>query len=327
MMLQLADRSLKAPQGVIKDVLVQVEKFYYPLDVVVLDMQQFVSNIYQAPIIRGQPFLATSDVLINGQSRVLKLTFGNMTLEMNVFNKMPIRCDDSEVYAVDMVDDLDMLELLSAFGSNGAFENEAPKKPEVSNEKVPLIKEILESEGQSTKIDAVPVRDARWRPNPTMMEVIKKKVLKMLDIICPTTDMSCGPWFDDIVNCLATNQMPKQRVTWDKRHFFVEIKIILEKTGCPNRNAWFEKLFDALSAYQTTFKKNLGTSPYRLIYGLRKLQVCEFQEYKRKVYDNDRLAKKRMKLLHKIKDKQLFPNQQDLHCNSRYHLFSRKLRS
>ena len=35
--LSLADRSVKIPRGVIEDVLVQVDKFYYPVDFVVLD--------------------------------------------------------------------------------------------------------------------------------------------------------------------------------------------------------------------------------------------------------------------------------------------------
>ncbi|RVW33436.1 hypothetical protein CK203_098872 [Vitis vinifera] len=36
--LSLADRSVKIPRGMIEDVLVQVNKFYYPVDFVVLDM-------------------------------------------------------------------------------------------------------------------------------------------------------------------------------------------------------------------------------------------------------------------------------------------------
>ena len=35
--LQLADRSVKIPRGIVKDVLVQVDKFYFPIDFVVLD--------------------------------------------------------------------------------------------------------------------------------------------------------------------------------------------------------------------------------------------------------------------------------------------------
>lgn len=37
-MLQLADRSIKVPRGVIEDVLVKVDKFYYPVEFIVLDM-------------------------------------------------------------------------------------------------------------------------------------------------------------------------------------------------------------------------------------------------------------------------------------------------
>ena len=36
--LSLANRSMKIPRGMIEDVLVQVDKFYYPVDFVVLDM-------------------------------------------------------------------------------------------------------------------------------------------------------------------------------------------------------------------------------------------------------------------------------------------------
>ena len=37
--LSFADRSIKVPRGVVEDVLVQVEKFYYPMDFVVLDIE------------------------------------------------------------------------------------------------------------------------------------------------------------------------------------------------------------------------------------------------------------------------------------------------
>ena len=37
------------------------------------------------PIILGRPFLATSNAIINYQNGVMQLTFGNMTLELNIF--------------------------------------------------------------------------------------------------------------------------------------------------------------------------------------------------------------------------------------------------
>ncbi|RVW12298.1 hypothetical protein CK203_104218 [Vitis vinifera] len=39
--LSLADRSVKIPRGIIEDVLVQVDNFYYPVDFVVLDTDPF----------------------------------------------------------------------------------------------------------------------------------------------------------------------------------------------------------------------------------------------------------------------------------------------
>ena len=36
-------------------------------------------------IILGRPFLATANAIINCQNGVMQLTFGNMTLELNIF--------------------------------------------------------------------------------------------------------------------------------------------------------------------------------------------------------------------------------------------------
>ncbi|XP_042954668.1 uncharacterized protein LOC122291088 [Carya illinoinensis] len=84
--LQLADKSIKIPKGIVEDVLVQVDKFYYPVDFVVLDMKVTVHSNSLAPVILGRPFLVTSNAIINCRSGVLKLSFGNMTLELNIFN-------------------------------------------------------------------------------------------------------------------------------------------------------------------------------------------------------------------------------------------------
>ncbi|RVW20459.1 Retrovirus-related Pol polyprotein from transposon opus [Vitis vinifera] len=84
--LSLADRSVKIPRGIIKDVLVQVDKFYYPIDFVVLDTNPLVKEANYVPIILGRPFLATSNAIINCRNGLMQLTFGNMTLELNIFH-------------------------------------------------------------------------------------------------------------------------------------------------------------------------------------------------------------------------------------------------
>jgi hypothetical protein len=54
--LQLANRSVKKPRGIIEDVLIKVDKFYYPVDFIVLDTEPAVNIELQVPIILGRPF-------------------------------------------------------------------------------------------------------------------------------------------------------------------------------------------------------------------------------------------------------------------------------
>ena len=73
--LSLADRSVKIPKGIVEDVLVKIEKFYYPVDFVVLDTEPMAEGTNLVPIISGRPFLATSNAIINCQNGVMQLTF------------------------------------------------------------------------------------------------------------------------------------------------------------------------------------------------------------------------------------------------------------
>ncbi|XP_012827660.1 PREDICTED: uncharacterized protein LOC105948946 [Erythranthe guttata] len=79
MTLQLADRSLKYPDGIVEDVLVKVHKFILPVDFVVLEMPEDD----EAPIILGRPFLATGKAMID-------MELGSLMLRVNgeevVFN-------------------------------------------------------------------------------------------------------------------------------------------------------------------------------------------------------------------------------------------------
>ena len=54
--LSLADRSVKIPKGIVEDVLVKVDKFYYQVDFVVLDIEPIASGPNHVPIILGNHF-------------------------------------------------------------------------------------------------------------------------------------------------------------------------------------------------------------------------------------------------------------------------------
>ena len=53
------------------------------MDFVVLDTQP-VEACNSIPVILGRPFLVTSNALINCRNGLMNLSFGNMTLEMNI---------------------------------------------------------------------------------------------------------------------------------------------------------------------------------------------------------------------------------------------------
>ena len=84
--LSLADRSVKIPKGIVEDVLVKVDNFYYLVDFVVFDTEPMAESPHQVPIILGRPFLATTNSIINYRNGIMHLTFGNMTFELNIFH-------------------------------------------------------------------------------------------------------------------------------------------------------------------------------------------------------------------------------------------------
>ena len=283
--LQLADRSVKIPKGIIEDVLIKVGDFVFPVDFVVLETEQVKNPKNQIPIILGRPFLATSNALINCRNGLIKLTFGNMTIDLNIFHVGKQPDDDfdqpmginliDEIVDQDFMNPSDALEFcLKHFGQEwddsnytnevnqmlestipttnhepepspcSLFEASEPvesKPPELElkplpktlkyaflgpNDSLPVIiasnltlsqeEELLsvlrehkeaigwsisDIKGISPTIvqhrihlvdDAKPVREPQRRLNPTMMEVVRKEILKCLDngIIYPISDSS-----------------------------------------------------------------------------------------------------------------------------------------
>ena len=112
--LQLVDLSTKIPCGIVEDVLVQVDKFNFPVDFIVIDTQLIQDSRRRILIILGRPFLATADAHIQcrtGNMQLsfgnMQLSFGNMTIELNIFNiaKQPHNADD-EIVDVDLIEEI-----------------------------------------------------------------------------------------------------------------------------------------------------------------------------------------------------------------------------
>ena len=84
--LQSVDRSVKIPKGKVEDVLIKVGEFIFLVNFVVLETVLVENSRGRIPVIPGRPFLVTSNALINCHSGLIKLTFGNMTIDLNIFN-------------------------------------------------------------------------------------------------------------------------------------------------------------------------------------------------------------------------------------------------
>ena len=69
-----------------EDVLIMVSDFIYPVDFVILEIESVSNTKGHIPVILGRPFLATTNALINCRDRLMKLSFENMSIDLNIFN-------------------------------------------------------------------------------------------------------------------------------------------------------------------------------------------------------------------------------------------------
>ena len=98
--MQLADRSLTHPPGIIKDVLEKVNKFCFPANFIILDMQED----QEVPIILGRPFLDTRRAMIDVQKGELSLRVQEVKVTFNVFNVIKHPHDSDNCFRVDVLE-------------------------------------------------------------------------------------------------------------------------------------------------------------------------------------------------------------------------------
>ena len=68
------------PEGILEDVLIKVGKFVFPVDFVVINMEEDK----QAPLLLGRPFLATGSTLIDVKKGELTLRVGEEAVNFNL---------------------------------------------------------------------------------------------------------------------------------------------------------------------------------------------------------------------------------------------------
>ncbi|XP_031275454.1 uncharacterized protein LOC116133925 [Pistacia vera] len=127
--IQLADRTNAYPEGVVEDVLVQVNELVFPADFYILDMDDS-SSPDPAPILLGRPFLNIARTKIDVHD-------GTLTIEF----------DGESIFAIDVVDPIDSI-VQEIFELNNADELEVALLKHVESEekgKIELSEELKET--------------------------------------------------------------------------------------------------------------------------------------------------------------------------------------
>ncbi|XP_015933144.1 uncharacterized protein LOC107459426 [Arachis duranensis] len=100
--LQLADRSIRYPFGVVENLLVKVGSFIFPADFVILDIKEDKNP----SIILGRPFLATGRALIDVQKGEVTLRVNEEEIVLNVLEALRHPDDPEGCMRIDIVEPL-----------------------------------------------------------------------------------------------------------------------------------------------------------------------------------------------------------------------------
>ncbi|XP_068322059.1 uncharacterized protein [Pyrus communis] len=100
--LQLTDRSVTYPQGIVEDVLVRVDQLILPIDFLILDMAEDREIL----IILGRPFLAAAGTLIDVKSGLLTLRVEDKEVVFKVFEAIKHPREQEECFSIDILNQI-----------------------------------------------------------------------------------------------------------------------------------------------------------------------------------------------------------------------------
>jgi len=162
------------------------------------------------PVILGRPFLATSNALINCRNGLMKLSFGNITLEMNIFNICKQPGEDNDLQEVDLIEELvyDQLECTLSKIEFDEYEDLQMiySQEEITDEKGTenVDTDLLSRLTIDSTFDITPIND--YFPDESLLS------------------LSSMPWFAKNINFLALRFLSAHWSTEDKGKFLNEVK-------------------------------------------------------------------------------------------------------
>ncbi|XP_070017994.1 uncharacterized protein [Nicotiana sylvestris] len=220
MRLKMADWTMKRPLGIIDDVLVRFDKFILPADFVILDSEVGC----EVPIILGRPFLATGKALVDVEAGELIFRVGDENVVFHVCKSMR-RPNSNEVCSfVDLVTEVIIDDTSVMINVEDPFEavllnHDEDEKEGLVDSTLAVLQRRKKAIGWTLEVirgispafcvhnmileeGAKPSVEHQRRLNEAMQEVVKKAIIKWLDVgvVYPISDSSwTSPMLDRLV--------------------------------------------------------------------------------------------------------------------------------
>ena len=117
----MADKTMAQPEGVPEDALIKMGKFIFPMDFVVMDMEEDT----QVPLLLGKPFLAIGATLIDVKKAELILKVGEEAVHFNLNKSLKqFECENTYCKTVETIIPISLELMFSCNFQNSINENE-----------------------------------------------------------------------------------------------------------------------------------------------------------------------------------------------------------
>ncbi|GJU22307.1 reverse transcriptase domain-containing protein [Tanacetum coccineum] len=124
MSIRLANHTYQYPMGIAENILVQVRKFIFLADFVILQMEKDD----KVPLILGRPFLHTTDAIIRVKNKELNLGVGNDRIAFLIDKAMRhSHSNDDTCFCVDVIDEVTEEELNALLDDSKPFSTTSEK--------------------------------------------------------------------------------------------------------------------------------------------------------------------------------------------------------